>query len=463
LRKQNLSVYRKGGDCLQIYQDFEASRDVLKSIFEYKRSSEYRIAQRNLNYYKRNNEKILNRAAFLKNVGITLDITSHKLRNGLFQKMTKQVVFYTIGNGLTLESKIKDQLGVKFEKRLIEACISSFWGGVSWNFITPTQNNAYELYVYNALEAFGLFDEMTGEVRAVIRFTQLTPERPIIIELYELEGLTTYRSVNGVTTLIEQKQYKIKQSTSKIKTVNSQGGNYGRLPIVPMYANMLHEPEFSDAFKAASDAYDFINSDLIDTLTQIEGAYWFIRNYGGNSAEELIAEMQKWKAVVESGDAGAESFLVEVPFEGKSAILENLSKDMYNDFMALDLRTMTGGNLTNVAINVAKTDLDLKADELEWQVVDAVETLLQIIGIQGEEPSFKRRSISNDTEIINNISSQLADGVIDIEEAVFMTPNVLDSRKMDLLKRLELANTGVPPDDVIVDEGDGVLDENNRE
>lgn len=446
---------------LPTYQDFQEAIEadkkeifILDAINNYIASPEYKIKQRNLNYYMRKNEKILKRMSFLKKIGINIDVTFHRLCNGLFQKFSKQVIFYTIGNGLTLEKDKRKILGRKFNKQLIQSCINAYWGSISWNFMKFVKVGLYELRVFDSLEAFGLFDEKDGTAKTVIRF--LLPNgdgKPMWVELYELEGMTEYKVVRGKIEEAEPiTPYVTKSDGDILGATITPGDNYPTFPIIPLYANMLHQAEFTDAFKAQSDALDFVDSDLVDTVTQDDGIYGTIKNYSGDDARELVIEIKKWKTIIDAENADATLSSVEAPYQGKEAVKDGLRRDMYNEFMALDTKELTGGSLTNVAINVAKTDLDLKADELEWQVADVVENILEIVGIEYEEITFKRRTISNDTEVINNISTQIADGILDVEEAIFLSPNILEDRKKALQDRIELANTGVPPDDTEVDE-----------
>ena len=71
----------------------------------------------------------------------------------------------------------------------------------------------------------------------------------------------------------------------------------GQLPIFPLYANELKRSELTDGIKGHIDAYDFISSDLADGITHVEGVYWYIKNYGGDNAAELIKEIQQLKAI----------------------------------------------------------------------------------------------------------------------------------------------------------------------
>jgi hypothetical protein len=216
---------------------------------------------------------------------------------------------------------------------------------------------------------------------------------------------------------------------------------YSRIPVFPLYANELHASEFSDGLKEDIDAYDYISSDLSDGITQIDGVYWAVKNYGGDNAEQLLQELQALKiAMTDTGaDSSADAKVIEVPYQAKKAALDMLEKRMYSEYMALDIRALTGGSITNVAINVAKTDFDLKLDLFEYQVLDFMQSILALIGEPDAQPKFKRRSITNDTETVGNISTMLADGYADEEWAVKNNPLIADEEQDALLDRLGIA------------------------
>ena len=107
---------------------------------------------------------------------------------------------------------------------------------------------------------------------------------------------------------------------------------------------------------------------------------------------------------------------------------------------------------------MALTDFDLKADEFEWQCINFVEQILSLIGVEDNAPKFKRRTITNDTETINNISMMLSDGYVDTEWAVMNNPIIADEDQEELLKRLALTEHDEPNDD-FPDGNEGITNE----
>ena len=56
--------------------------------------------------------------------------------------------------------------------------------------------------------------------------------------------------------------------------------------------------------------------------------------------------------------------------------------------MALDMASLTGGSLTNVAIRSAMANLNLKADRYEWQVRHFMQELVTLLHLETEEIHF---------------------------------------------------------------------------
>lgn len=123
--------------------------------------------------------------------------------------------------------------------------------------------------------------------------------------------------------------------------------------------------------------------------------------------------------------------MLETPYKAKETALSILERRMYKETMTLNTEELTGGNLTNVAIKVAMTDFDLKVDQFEFQCVDFVQNILSLLGCD-EEPKFKRRTLINDTEMLQNIYIMRQD--IDQETALRLNPMIQDDEIEEILE-----------------------------
>mgnify|MGYP001522344071 FL=1 len=100
--------------------------------------------------------------------------------------------------------------------------------------------------------------------------------------------------------------------------------------------------------------------------------------------------------------------------------------------MALDMASLTGGSLTNVAIRAAMANLNLKADRYEWQVRHFMQELLTLLHLETEEIHFKRQAIANESELVADIQNMRQD--IDQRTALRLNPYIADEEIGRLVK-----------------------------
>lgn len=117
--------------------------------------------------------------------------------------------------------------------------------------------------------------------------------------------------------------------------------------------------------------------------------------------------------------------------------------------MAMDMSAVTG-NVTNQLIKSMYHDLDLKADQLEEQLKEAITALLELflefkngIGVKVEEEinlKFVRNVLSNETETIDNLIKLTSAGLLSAETALKWNPYVEDAdEELKILQSEDMA------------------------
>lgn len=423
-------------------QDFYGSDNkesaIITAINDYKSSPAYREALEAQHYYEGHNTAISQRLTYLQRHGLTdSKVKFHKICSGFFPKLVDQRAQYIAGNGVTLDGNARDKFGDGFDRIIKQATTESIVDGTIHGFW-----NVDRIIIFRATEFVPLFDEQTGDLMAGIRFYQIHPDKPMYVELFEIDGITKFigNDEGGVRLLDHKKPYITKMRVDALGEEIVDTDNYPRIPIFALKSSPNGKSSLTVGIKAIIDAYDFISSDLADGITQIEGLYKTIKNFGGDDAAQLINELQQLKATATDGqDSGVDFEVVEIPYQAKQTALELLRKQIYSDFQGLDMDTISGSSLTNTAIKAAMSDLDLAASKLESGLLDFVINILDIAGINNANPRFKRRSLTNDSETIESIGSMLDSGYVDIEWAVKNNPLIPDSDQEELLQRLEIA------------------------
>lgn len=396
-----------------------------KVIYAHKNSGDYERAIIAQDYDKKHNTTITNYRKLLYTIaGQAVEdnySANYKICSSFFNRFVTQETQYLLGNGVSWnDDSTAKKLGKDFDVRLQQLGHYALVDKVSFGFW-----NYDHLEVFRLTEFAPLYDEEDGALKAGVRFWQIDPVKPLRATLYELDGYTNYIWRSGEPVEIEQKRpYKLILRVSEADGIEIYGGeNYPGFPIVPLWGNQQHQSEL-EGIQEGIDAYDLIKSGFANDLDDASQIYWIIQNAGGMDDIDLVKFVQRIKtvkaAVVDEDGARAESHTMDVPYASREALLERLRSDLYDDFMALDTKNIAGGATTATQIRAAYEPLNNKADMFEYCVIDFLQGILDLAGIE-DSPSFTRSMIVNVEENINVILSA-ADHLSD----EYVTKKILD-------------------------------------
>ena len=400
---------------MKTYQDLQKVGDnekdrmefVKGTISEYKGSTLYKMAQIADDYDRKQNTTIVNYQKLLYKVtgeAIPDNVSAnYKITSGFFNRFTTQQVQFLLGNGVTWEKEdTGKKLGDDFDKQLQVAAKKSLGAGVSFGYW-----NLDHIEVFGALEYVPLYDEENGALRAGIRFWQVQDSKPLRATLYEEDGVTEYIWEQGTGRILQDKRKYIQKirSTAVDEAEIFDGENYPTFPIVPLWANPHKQSELV-GLREQIDAYDLIKSGFCNTIDEASFIYWTINNAGGMDEIDLAEFVSRMKTIhaanVEDTGATAQANSLEAPHEGREALLDRLSKDMYSDYMALNIDEIKGGANTATQIRAAYEPMNNKADQFEYCVIDFINGILEVAGIE-DTPTFTRSYLINTQEEIQTL------------------------------------------------------------
>jgi hypothetical protein len=154
------------------------------------------------------------------------------------------------------------------------------------------------------------------------------------------------------------------------------------------------------------DCYDLIKSGFANTVDEASYVYWTIQNAGGMDDVDLAKFVERMKTVhaatVEDTGATAESHTMEAPYASRETLLDRLRRDLYEDFMALDVQNIASGAATATQIKAAYEPINNKADQYESCVKDFLRGILALAGIE-DKPTFTRSTIVNTQEEVQTV------------------------------------------------------------
>lgn len=432
---------------MKTYQDFlevaeksdrERMEFVLSAINNHKDSDLYKQAVIAKEYDAHRNVTIANfqKLLYTLNGKVIPDNYSpnYKLRSNFFANFITQETQYLLGNGVTLKKEEnKAKLGAGFDTRLQDAAHDALVGGVSYGFW-----NLDHLEVFDVTEFVPLLDEENGALRSGIRFWQVCTSKPLRATLFEPDGFTQYIRRNGEEMMIlePKRGYVAVEATSEIDGTELLAyQNYPGFPIIPMYGNRAKQSELVGQ-REAIDCYDLIKSGFANTVDDASVIYWTISNAGGMDEIDMARFKESMRRIgvglVDDDGAKAEAHTLTIPVEAREALLSRISDDLYRDFQMLDVTKLQGGQKTATEINAAYQSMDNKVDQFEYCVIDFLQALFKIVGIE-DEPSFTRSKVTNQLEQTQMVL--LAANYLDDETILNKLPWLTQEEVSEILKR----------------------------
>ena len=359
--------------------------------------------------------------------------SNNKIASNFFHRLNTQRCTYSLGNGVSFQNEsVKEKLGADFDTKLWDLGYKALIHGVSFGFW-----NVDKLYVFPLTEFVPLWDEYDGTLKAGIRFWRLAPDKPMTAILYEIDGYTRYKSISDESLAFkveqEQKPYKTKIAYTEVGGSEVVGvENYSSLPIIPLWGSKLHQSTLI-GMREAIDSYDLIRSGFANDLTDCSQIYWIVSNCGAMEDADLARFRDRLKInhVVSADEGEVNPYTQEIPYAARKQYLDDIRAGIYEDFGGLDVHTVAAG-ATNDHIDAAYQPLDENADDFEYNVIEFIQQVLALMGIDAM-PIFKRNRISNQKEQTEMVlqAAQYLDEETVISKLPFVTPDEVKS----ILKR----------------------------
>ena len=414
------------------------------AVREHQGSKAYKDAVDGMAYYNKHNTTIEKFQKFLFTLSgnKTPDIWSsdYRLETLFFRRMVLQEVGYMLANGVSMDGK--EKLGKNIDKQLQSAAKLALAQGVAFGYW-----NLDHLEVFSFADTPGnpgfapLLDEDTSEIKAGIRYWFRDTGRTKVFRatLYELDGVSEWaaKDSDDAEIVVAKRGYIRKELRNAFGVVDQCDENYTQLPIAILYGNDTHESELV-GLRGSIDCYDFIKSGFANQIDDTSGVYWILKNSGAMEDPDLAQFIQRMKSVkatlVDSTDGtGAEAHTLDVPVEARKTMLEILRRDLYEDAQMLDVTALAAVEKTTTEIEAAYQQQDNKCADFEYCLIDFIQQICAVAGIENPEPAFAWNKVINQAEITNMVIS--AAEFLDDETILNHIPWILPEEVPDILKR----------------------------
>ena len=445
---------------MKSYQDLIAASEneaakmafVFAAITEHKGTEPYIIALDAEQYYRGLNPRITKYEKIIYDMRGDAHVDkwtpNHKIASNFFNFAITQENQYLLGNGATFtKDDTKAKLGDDFDTRLQDLGKKALVGGVAFGFF-----NLDHIDTFSLLEFVPLYDEENGELRAGIRFWQVSPDKPMRATLYEEDGYTDYIRANDKSAMLHEKRpYKLKVRTSEADGEEIYDGeNYPTFPIVPLWGNDKKQSELVGR-QGTLDAFDLLNSNLVNNLDEANYIYWVLTNCGGMDEMDdakFIEQLKTTHVAHADGDSGAtaEAHTIEAPYQASESAIQTIQRRLYEDFMCLDVNSLSAANKTATEVKAAYQPLDSKCDMYEYCVIEFVQKILELAGID-DKVTFTRSKVVNKSDEINTLlaaqayldDETIVEQVCQILGIADKTDEIIRKRRTEEQSRFEVA------------------------
>lgn len=445
---------------MKSYQDLIAASEneaakmafVFAAITEHKGTKPYIIALDAEQYYRGLNPRITRYEKIIYDMRGDAHVDkwtpNHKIASNFFNFAITQENQYLLGNGATFtKDDTKAKLGDDFDTQLQDLGKKALVGGVAFGFF-----NLDHIDTFSLLEFVPLYDEENGALRAGIRFWQVSPDKPMRATLYEEDGYTDYLRANDKSAILHEKRpYKLKVRTSEADGEEIYDGeNYPTFPIVPLWGNDKKQSELVGR-QGTIDAFDLLNSNLVNNLDEANYIYWVLTNCGGMDDiddAKFIEQLKTTHVAHADGDSGAtaEAHTIEAPYQASESAIQTIQRRLYEDFMCLDVNSLSAANKTATEIKAAYQPLDSKCDMYEYCVIEFVQKILELAGID-DKVTFTRSKVVNKSDEINTLlaaqayldDETLVEQVCQILGIADKTDEIIRKRRTEEQSRFEVA------------------------
>ena len=425
---------------------------VFDAITEHKGSKPYIIALDAEQYYRGLNPRITKYEKIIYDMRGDAHVDkwtpNHKIASNFFNFALTQENQYLLGNGATFtKDDTKAKLGADFDTQLQDLGKKALIGGVAFGFF-----NLDHIDTFSLLEFVPLYDEENGALRAGIRFWQVSPDKPMRATLYEEDGYTDYLMEKDKSAILHEKRpYKLKVRTSEADGEEIYDGeNYPTFPIVPLWGNDKKQSELVGR-QGTLDAFDLLNSNLINNLDEANYIYWVLTNCGGMDDiddAKFIEQLKTTHVAHADGDSGAtaEAHTIEAPYQASESAIQTIQRRLYEDFMCLDVNSLSAANKTATEIKAAYQPLDSKCDMYEYCVIEFVQKILELAGID-DKVTFTRSKVVNKSDEINTLlaaqayldDETIVEQVCQILGIADKTDEIIRKRRTEEQSRYEVA------------------------
>lgn len=143
----------------------------------------------------------------------------------------------------------------------------------------------------------------------------------------------------------------------------------GTLPIVEMKNNEAKRSDLIPSLRSKIDVIDILTSGFANNIEDFSELFWVVKDaagMGGAEFQDFIANINRTKKLIVGADDDVSTHRIEIPHEARGALIKLLVEQIVEETGIMDVRSLTGSSLTNVAIKASTMKLRQRVADFEW-------------------------------------------------------------------------------------------------
>lgn len=328
----------------------------------------------------------------------------------------------------TVNKKINNVLGDRYGSTITRLIVDASLAGVAWVHVWKDDLGELRYGVVKPSQVTPVYsDTVERKLLAVRRSYQKLDEESGKVYVYD-EYWTDKEASFYKRPLGEGYDQMVTNSIITTTDINTgdiidQGNvlthDMGDVPFV-RFANNSDERGDLDQYKGQIDAFDLTMNGFVNDVQDIQEVFMVLKNLGGQSLDEFMSNLRKYKSIKfesdEGSSSGVETMQIDIPVEAREKLLSMLNDAIYTFGQGLDItKIQLGTSVSGVAVKMMYSALELKASKVESEFRPALNRLIRFIlryyGLPDSMPitqTWKRSMISNDLEqaqVIANLAN----------------------------------------------------------
>lgn len=394
------------------------------------------------------------------------NLPNNRLIDNQYAKMVDQKNNYLLGKPITFESEnngyvwaLNDVLDNIFFKTLRNVGEATLNCGLA--FIHPYYNGngelKFKMFKGYSFVPFWKDEEHTELDYGVHLYTIEKYKSRNSVEYIEHADLYDSQGIHHFI-LKNNQLYEYEIPYEPYFTINGQGFNWDKVPIIPFKLNNAEQPLISRC-KCLQDALNTMLSDFENTMQEdSRNTILVLKNYDGENLGQFRRNLATYGAVkvrtVDGSDGGVDTLTVQVNAENYDIILKCLRRAIIENCRGYDNKELTAGTSPNqMNIKAIFNDLDLDTNSIETEFQASMQQLLWFVNMHlintriGDFTKeklnviFDRDIMVNETEAIDNITKSV--GLMPERWLIGQYPGVKD---VDMIMKMKEEENSIDED-----------------